>query len=246
MTELKSSGPMVENAQCEYSSSIEQAIEMRKLPSPQVSQQRVLAVGPLPPPMTGTHVTFDIVCRKIHELIVPGSFDIIDTSQKALKKNSKVASWRNLRQAGRILRQYRNKLKDADRVLVFGSNGFLVSLAPILVWLAKRAGKPVCLRAFGGSLDRFLTGKNPLTRRVLQWTLRNVDGISVQTRLLQNSLQQLSGRPVAYTPGFRDLTSTVTFTREKNTSSSEPLRLVYVGLMRTDKGILVLLESTLR
>ena len=204
---------------------------------------RTLLVGPLPPPMTGTHVTFDIVCREARSLLAADTIDIIDTSQKHLKKHTRIASLGNLRQAGRILHRYRQAVGSCDRVLIFGSNGFLLSMAPILVWSAKRQGKPVCMRAFGGSLDSFHARLNPLARRLLTWTLRHVDALSVQTDLLCRAFTEQIGSHVRHTPGFRYLTDASEQANPTIAETTRPLRLTFVGLVREDKGVLILLES---
>ena len=206
------------------------------------NNERILLVGPLPPPMTGPHVTFDIVCRDLREYIGSDRVDVIDTSQKQLKGHTRIASWGNLRQAGRILRKYRRRLRTADRVLVFGSNGFMLSLAPLLVLLAKRSGKPVSLHAFGGSLDRFHTRLNPVTRSILNWAMRNSHRVAVETELLRSSFEEQLGDRVQQVSNLRDLTDEMNRDPNFSTDPGRPLRLVFFGIVREEKGILVLLQ----
>ena len=205
------------------------------------NDQQLLIVGPLPPPMSGTHVTFQILCEETRRMAGAENVDVIDTSQKQLKKNTRIASLGNLRQAVSIVRQFRAKLGNADVVLVFGSNGFLASMAPILVWLARRSRKPIYLRAFGGSLDQFIDRVNPLMRRLLRWTLRNADGLSVQTALLHKHFRSMLSNRVGVAPGFRRLPAQQEASWKLG--AAEGLHIVFVGIVREDKGIFVLLDA---
>ena len=200
----------------------------------------MLLVGPLPPPMSGSHVPFEIVCDEAPRL-TGGTADVIDTSQKKLKRNVRIASLGNFKQALSIVRQFRRKLAAADVVLVFGSNGFLLSMAPILLLMARRAGKPMYLRAFGGSLDCFAQRRNPLLRRLLFWTMRNASGFSCETELIQTHFEKLLGITVHRAPNFRRLPDADQII--SNCGTRDILQLVFIGIVREEKGIFVLLES---
>ncbi len=78
-------------------------------------------------------------------------------------------------------------------------------------------------------------------RRLLLWTLRNAEGVSVQTELLHRHFGPILGDKVHVAPGFRRVPA------EKADlsagSKSKPLRIVFVGIVREDKGIFVLLDA---
>ena len=134
-------------------------------------------------------------------------------------------------QASRILFPFLRHLPGSDRVLIFGSNGFLLRAAPILVGVAKLLGKPVHVRVFGGSLDRFCTDLAPAMRRILLGTLRRADGVHVQTRLLYDRLRPWIGASLHVAPGYRRLPD-----RQPDVVSTvdEGLRLIYVGHVREE------------
>ncbi len=206
----------------------------------------LLIVGPLPPPPTGSHVTFQNLCDEVQRRFGTDRVDIIDTSQKIMKKNvTRIASLGNLKQAWRIARQFWRKSSRSKHVLIFGSNGFMLSMAPILVMLAKLRKIPVFLRPFGGSLDRYAAGLNPLLRRILLWTLRHADGLSVETELLQRGLSSVIGKKIQAAPNYRYIPSTTRPARLPH-DSSQPLRLIYLGIVGQEKGVFVLLEAMRR
>jgi glycosyltransferase involved in cell wall biosynthesis len=207
---------------------------------------RLLLVGPLPPPPTGTTVTFKIFVDELDRLAGSGHHTVVDSSPKGLKKSFRIVSGANLRKALAIAVEFRRHLRSADQVMVFGSNGFLLSMAPILLVMARRARRPFFLRAFGGSLDNFYSGLNPIARRLLRWTLQHADGVSVQTGLLLQSLKPMLGDRVHKAPGYRYMPRESAGQPDTELQSSEPLRLVYVGLIREDKGVFVLLEALRR
>lgn len=210
--------------------------------SPQPSKS-LLIVGPLPPPPTGPHVAFQYLCREVEECFGSDRVEIIDTSQKIIKKNVKrIASLGNMKQAWRIARQFRARVRKADHVLIFGSNGFILSMAPILMLMAKRRRLPVYLRPFGGSLDQYAQSLNPILRRILAWTLRHADGLSVQTELLRDGLTPIVGEDIQVAPNYRCLPSQdcVSGPREASTGT---LRLMFLGIVGEAKGVFMLLES---
>jgi len=205
-------------------------------------KQRMLFVGPLPPPRTGTHVSFQILCDETRSLSAsPDHLQVIDTSQKKLKKTTKIASTNNLRQAWHVLNQFRKLIKTVDHALVFGSNGFIFSMTPLLQFLARRAGKKFYVRVCGGSIDQFAEKLNPIARWLLYRTLRNSDGVAVQTQYLQSRLQPILGDKVFSAPGQRYIPDLPV--KPARDPADSKLRLIFVALVREDKGIFVLLQS---
>ena len=203
--------------------------------------RNLLLVGPLPPPNSGSHVTFKILCDELTRRFPHHVVQTIDTSQKKLKKTTRIAALGNLKQARFIVREFRKSLRSTDQVMVFGSNGFLLSMAPVLVWLAKRANKPVYLRAFGGSLDQFAEGLNPVLRKLFHWTIRNADGLSVQTALLHDRFKPMLGEQVHLATGYRN--AVPEDQRNPPQTVRAHLHVVFVGIVRAEKGVFVLLDS---
>ena len=203
----------------------------------------LLVVGPLPPPPSGATVSFQIFCDEAGHHTGLQRVEVIDTSPKQIKKQVQITSTANVAAAWRIFWQFCGRVKTVDQVLIFGSNGFLLSMVPLLVVVAKITRKPCHVRVFGGSLDCFCDDLMPLLRRLLLLTLRHTDGLIVQTELLYNRFSALIGDSVHLVPGYRCMAAMENDLSLPVRRPGEDLHLVFLGHIREAKGIFVLLES---
>ncbi|MBV7327263.1 hypothetical protein KFU94_03210 [Chloroflexi bacterium TSY] len=203
---------------------------------------RLLAVGPLPPPFSGATISFRLFYETVQKHMLQEDFpvdhlEIIDTSPKDLKKNTRIASFRNLIQAVRILHLFYRQVRRVDEVIIFGSNGFLLSLTPLLVGLARMAKTPCTIRSFGGSLDQFCQRLAWPLRWFLVWGLRHANRLIVETELLHQSFAPILGQRVAYIPAYRSMpraseTSALRDGIINNVSPPQPLRLIFIAWIR--------------
>jgi len=207
---------------------------------------RLLVVGPLLPPTDGTSVSFELFCREIEHDPGIGSIKIIDSSPKRLKDETRRLSLAEVLQALRILWPFCRHVASVDRVLIFGSNSFLLLMAPVLLVMAKLVRKPCYIRAFGGSLDIFYANLKPMFRRLLSATLHGADGLIVQTELLHNFFSDLLGNKVCLVPGYRPMLPGANGPSTPVPESAKALRLVFLGHVREEKGVFELLESLRR
>lgn len=204
---------------------------------------KLLALGPLPPPLTGTPVSFDIFCELAGQSPLIQDLIIIDTSPKFLKQQKHFEfSLANIKQAVSIIYNFSINVGKVDSTLIFGSNGYVVSLAPILLCIAKLNRKRCFFRVFGGSLDQYVTGLRPPLKWLAITTLRNFSGVIVQTNLMRNHFSQLlDDQTVHYVPGYRQSSKDTGIEKKFNKDST--LKIVFVGIIKQDKGILVLLDA---
>lgn len=207
---------------------------------------RLLIVGPLPPPINGTGVSFQLFCEELarypEQHNADLQFKVIDSSPRRLKEKNSLFSLADQAQMLRILLQFCRRVWWADRVMIFGSSGFVLMMAPLLLAIAKAARKPCYVRAFGGSLDRFSNDLPPTLYRLLLFTLRRADGLLVQTQWLYEYFRPLIGDSVHLAPGYRSMAEAAS-TPKPPTAPEQPLRLAFVGIVKGEKGIFTLLES---
>ena len=206
----------------------------------------LLVLGPLPPPLTGTPVSFNIFCEHAKKSPLIQDLIIVDASPKHLKQQKSLKfSLKNIKQAASIIYNFSKNIKKVDSAIIFGSNGYVVSLAPILLCIAKINRKKCFFRAFGGSLDQYIARlKAPLALLALT-TLRNYSGVIVQTVFMQNHFSQLLNRHKVYhVAGYRQPVENIGL--EKKFAEGSKLKIVFVGIVKQDKGILVLLEAMQR
>lgn len=205
----------------------------------------LLAIGPLPPPPSGSNVSFQVFCDYLTTYTDVSTLTIIDSSPKRIKDNTSILTTRNLRQALRICGQLFQKGRRADCILIFGSNQFLLSLTPLLVLLSRILGKPCFVRSFGGSLDQFSEGLHPLLRRVLLWGFGRSNGLLVETKLLYRHFSKVLPENTHHVTAYRPLkpsqagNNTPTAINE----TSEKLRLVFISWVRAEKGVRDLLHA---
>ena len=195
--------------------------------------------------------------------------DIVDSSPKRIKKNRSIVSLGNFQQAGRVVWQFTRKVRQADAAIIFGSNGFLLSLTPLLALIARFYGTPCFVRSFGGSLDQFASALPRPLRWLLLFGFRSSNGLIVETQLLHRYFATCLGADkVFYAPGYRPMPSsapnfapaaaipdakrnasaaTKVLAGEKQTgkqkTSDRPLRLLFVAWVRAEKGVSVLLDA---
>lgn len=210
--------------------------------------KKLLAVGPLPPPLTGTPISFKIFCDETQKTMSDDSLLIVDSSPKHLKQVSGTGisfSSANIVQSLKIISQFCANLFKVDVVIIFASSGYVISLGPILLLLSKIFSKPCYFRLFGGSLDVYYES----LPRSLQWlaitTLRQFNGVIVQTDLLKNYfIPKLGQDRVHRIPGYRVPPPDNPASLSKNsTDYPKKLKAVFVGIVKVDKGVFVLLES---
>jgi len=214
--------------------------------------KKLLAVGPLPPPPSGSTVSFQVFIEAIADE-TEIQLDIIDTSPKQIKNNTSITSLGNLLQAAKFFVQFCAKVRQAERAIIFGSNGFLLSMTPLMVFAAKIMGRPCYVRPFGGSLDQFHNKLPTVLQKMLRFGLLQADGVIVETKLLYEFFHKMGGEKVHYLPGYRPIDEVAAIdgvnqsVHEKSASgvedSGEKLRLIFISWVRKEKGAFVLLEA---
>lgn len=202
---------------------------------------RLLAIGPLPPPIAGTSVSFQVFCNLVNNHPERLKLDIINSAPKHLGQYP-LFTRSHFETAQRIVRQMIEKVRQIDQVLIFGQDQFFLSMASICLRVAKTAGKPCYLRSIGGSLDNYYMGLRPLLRRIFRTTLNQVDGLIIETELNHQYFTQMLGNKVHYVPAYRPVSDSEAAPTTMPPTGG-PLRAAYVGHIREEKGVFLLLES---
>jgi len=207
-----------------------------------VSKQ-LLMVGPLPPPIGGASISFSLFCDYIDRHKVYKLYEVINSSPKYFKPRSRIFTLEGISRALRIILQLIIKIGKFDQVVVFGPNTFLLSILPFIVVVSKVTNKPCYVRVFGGSLHMYYNNLSRLFRLIMLITLRYTSGLIVQTNIMYESFQKLLGKKVFYVPGYRLLSDETSIDRLNEVNLEKDLRFVYIGDVKEEKGIYVLLES---
>lgn len=205
------------------------------------SDYQLLVIGPLPPPLAGTSVSFKLFCDFISTESDKVDIKIINTAPKKLGTRP-LLNLNNLLTALRVFWGCLLQTKKSDKVLLFGSNQFLLAMMPMCLLIAKIANKPFYVRSFGGSLDTYYLSLPPALRNYFRWVLNRVDGLLVQTRPLNDFFQNLLVSQVHLISGYRELPKTPI--NDKNElHNGTTLSIVYFGHIQKQKGVFDLLDS---
>ncbi len=209
---------------------------------------RLLVIGPLPPPVGGASISFELFCRLAREQYRFDYMEIINSSANHFKPRSRILTFEGIRRAIRILAQFLQQIHRVDKVLVFGTNGFILSLFPFLVLLARFFGKPCYLRVFGGSLDTYYENLPQPLRLLLTTTLQQCQRIIVQTESLYHFFKPWLKEKMFLVPGYRLLDARLDYNQQpfRMMQPTQSLRLIYLGHIKEEKGVFVLMESLLK
>ncbi len=201
--------------------------------------KRLLFVGPKPPPIGGSPLT---VQAMLAELALYPSIQVtlINTSPALdVRKKMTGFNFEKVIRSMLILPKYVLEIPRSDAVLVFANDLFAITLAPLLLFLAKLFHKPFYLKPVGAGLDLFINAQKKIFREYLLFVLRAADGILTQTKLLKNDLNKLGCMNAHYLPGCRPLAK---INQSPKQGSSE-FRMIFLGHITRLKGPLVLLDA---
>lgn len=199
----------------------------------------LLFVGPKPPPIGGSPLT---VQAMLEELALYSSIQVvlINTSPATdISKDMEGFNFEKVERSLAILPKYILEIPRCDAVLVFANDLFAITLAPLLLLLARIFHKPFYLKPVGAGLDLFIKAQKPILRSYLLAVLRATNGILTQTRILKVDLNKLGCNNTYYLPGCRPLAAFPPFIRE----SSTEFRIIFLAHITRMKGPVILLEA---
>ena len=204
-----------------------------------IQTKRLLIVGPKPPPIGGSPLTVQAMLAEL-ALYPSVQVTVINTSPGMdVRKKMTGFNFEKVKRTILIIPQYLGQIGRCDAVVVFANDLFAITLAPLLLFIAKLFRKPFFLKPVGAGLDLFINAQKKPLREYLLFVLRATDGILTQTRLLKDDLRKLGCTKVHYLPGCRPLPA---ITLAPKAPSSE-LRIIFLGHITRLKGPLILLDA---
>lgn len=203
-----------------------------------VSKPRVLLLGPMPEPGTaigGTQVSFGAFVRQV---LARGELDVVvHSTSRSIEPHSRARRLAaNGRTLARTILALAREGRGVDAVAFHASPGALLAAGPI-VWSACRAlRKPLCVRAFGGSLDLALDAAPRPLRALFDRTVLRSDLVLLQTPALLDRFGVRAN--VRWLPTTRDVPPRTSPRARRCT------RFLFLAQLRADKGIVEALRAS--
>ncbi|MGB8981695.1 MAG: glycosyltransferase family 4 protein [Anaerolineales bacterium] len=204
-----------------------------------VQVKTLLFIGPKPPPIGGSPLT---VQAMLDELALYPSIRVtlINTSPALdVRKKMTGFNFEKVRRSVLILPRYAYEIPRCDAVLVFANDLFAITLAPLLLFIARLFHKPFYLKPVGAGLDLFIKARKKIFREYLLSVLHATNGILAQTRLLVDDLKKLGVTNTYYLPGCRPLGSIYPVQND----GMAGFRIIFLGHITRLKGPLILLDA---
>jgi glycosyltransferase involved in cell wall biosynthesis len=199
-----------------------------------VSVPRLLLIGPLPPPIGGATVLFELLVKGLAQ---GGGceLDVIDISRPP-KKNTFVG---NIGAAFRVLKEVIIRGPRADILSFHANERGRIFFGPLIWAVARMFRKPLIMRAFGGGFDKKVASLHPLHRWILHKSYFQADICLFETQNLVNYFRRIPGCRVEWFPNC-----TVLPKEMRQRDETRPcLRYVFVARMVPEKGVELLYQA---
>lgn len=212
---------------------------MPNVPPGRSQTKKLLLAGPKPPPIGGSPLTVQAMLDEFPHY--PNLKVALINTSPALDVRKKMTGF-NLEKVWRtaaIVPQFLVEAPGSDAVVVFANPLFAITLAPLLLFLAKLFRTPFYLKPVGTGIDLYAKALKKPWQSYLLAVLRACDGILAQSRLLKKDLAKMGCSNVHYLPGCRPL-APLTEQRPENPAE---LRIIFLAHITRLKGPLLLLEA---
>jgi glycosyltransferase involved in cell wall biosynthesis len=186
----------------------------------------VLLIGPTPPPLGGTTVSFQRLVEALSSR-EDLSVEVVETT--GIRGHGPSA-------ALDLVRRLRRAIGRTDVVTAHATITGLPVLGPLVVVLAGRAQRPVIIRKFGGS---DLHDCPAPSRALTLWALRRADLYLAQTKALVERALEVGLQNVVWFPNSRPMPDLP----DESPGARDCRRFAFLGQIRRGKGILELIEA---
>ncbi|MBM3285919.1 MAG: glycosyltransferase family 4 protein [Candidatus Eisenbacteria bacterium] len=213
-------------------------------------RQRILLIGPRPPPECGTSIPFDALVRFVRGRAA-ADVAVINTTSGS-KRGYSLASKRVLGPFAGIFASFMKQIGRCDTILIYGSQRFAATAGSLFSVIASLLGKKAGIYVQGGGFDVYYSSLAPACRAGVRFAFRRARAVGVQTEQLRRSLREEFPN-LSVIPNWTDLGSSpldVALAPAGAAGGGRPaekpageVRFLYLGQVKREKGILPLIEA---
>ena len=202
---------------------------------------KVLAIVPLPPPITGHSLLSRSLVDALREVHVT---EVVDLSIGSLNDGRVTA--RRIREVAKVLAAVWRRRRWADVVYFTISESRAGNLKDLFIYLIFAGGlRRVFVHLHGGTIGRELFDRHPWWRRVNAWFIRQLGGVIISGPAHLEIFDRMISRDrIHMVPNSADDEMFVpeSLVGEKF-SQTRPLRVLYLSAMTPEKGALDLVTA---
>jgi len=188
-----------------------------------------MLLGPLPPPLGGTTVLFQLLNE---ELSLIKENVIIKTIDVNIRKISPIPFFK-------IALQILRNIHKVDIISIHASIRGIVSLSGYIFILSKVCNKKLAYRIFGGNFYKYYYNSNLLLKFIINNFVLKSDLLLVETKYLHEKFAPLH-KNVQWFPNHRKMYSDLP---KPSKNINGKLKIVFISHIRKEKGIFELIEA---
>jgi len=204
-------------------------------------RERVLLIGPYPPPDHGTSIPFKYLVDFVQQNCDNEVF-VVNT-ESGDKSTVRLYSPKAVRYFLLISWHILRKSRFCDIFIISGSQRFVATVGALYtVVLSTLLRKQICIYIHGGAFDVYYTSMNPLFKFIVRQCLNRAKIIAVQTKLVYTSLSR-DFRNLVVVPNWTNVLEVSELDGANTMSDHRAIRFVYIGEVRREKGIIELIKA---
>lgn len=205
-----------------------------------LSRQRILLMGPMPPPDHGTSVPFRLLVETVQQCTA-AEVRVINT-QSGDKAGVPLYSRRAVIPFIVILYKSALSVFWCDCVVSYGSQRYSCTVAAVVTVILRFIGKPMHVRVAGGGFDNYYFGLSKWKRRLVRWALRRAASVIVETGLVAQRMEREFPDNFQVMPNWIELHGFEAQARPV-VLHPELLRFGFAAEIRAEKGVVSLMTA---
>jgi len=209
-------------------------------------KKKILLIGPFPPPIGGDTVLTRDLLRSSQWREKDLEVVTVNTSHSGgVRLPETRISLSDLARAARVLFQVTMKLPGSRAVLFWSNRRFLCTVGTAVIYLCNLFGKPVLVKAFGGSLGKRIKRMSRRGRRIVTGMLKRCRYILPETEEFTRELKEDLGIPSSQVRMLPNFLPERFFGGDNPESRAGRFggRAIFLGQIKKEKGVFTIIRA---